>query len=78
MVREAMTRPTEDFINGHPIYKQDQYSIGDLQEILQKSRATIYSYIKSEVFPLKMRKYRHNNRQYITGADLLRWYRAYA
>lgn len=78
MVRETMTRPTEDFINGHPIYKQDQYDIKDLTTILGKSRATIYAYINNEEFPLPMKKRRHNNRQYCIGAELLRWYRAYA
>lgn len=77
MVREAMTRQTEDFINGHPIFKQDQYSPSDLVVILKVSRATVYKYIKNEEFPLPMRKRRINSRQFITGADLMRWYRAY-
>jgi predicted DNA-binding transcriptional regulator AlpA len=77
MVREAMTRQTEDFINGHPIFKQDQYSPSDLVTILKVSRATIYKYINNEEFPLPMRKRRINSRQFITGADLMRWYRAY-
>jgi predicted DNA-binding transcriptional regulator AlpA len=77
MVRETMTRQTEDFINGHPIFKQDQYSPSDLVTILKVSRATIYKYIKNEEFPLPMRKRRINSRQFITGADLMRWYRAY-
>lgn len=77
MVREAMTRQTEDFINGHPIYKQDQYSPSDLVVILKVSRATIYKYINNEEFPLPMRRRRMNSRQFITGADLMRWYRAY-
>jgi predicted DNA-binding transcriptional regulator AlpA len=77
MVREAMTRPTEDFINGHPIYKQDQYTPTDLVKILGVTRATIYKYINNAEFPLPMRKRRINSRQFITGADLMRWYRAY-
>jgi predicted DNA-binding transcriptional regulator AlpA len=77
MVRETMTRQTEDFINGHPIYKQDQYSIKDLMTILDKCRATIYVYIRDKEFPLPMKKRRINSRQFITGADLMRWYRAY-
>ena len=77
MVRETITRPTDDYINGHPIYKQDQYDINDLVTILGKSRATIYGYINSEYFPLPIRRRRANNRPFITGADLLRWHRAY-
>lgn len=77
MVREAMTRQTEDFINGHPIFKQDQYSPSDLVVILKVSRATVYKYINNEAFPLPMKKRRINSRQFITGADLMRWYRAY-
>ena len=72
-----MTRQTEDFINGHPIFKQDQYSPSDLVVILKVSRATVYKYINNEEFPLPMRKRRINSRQFITGADLMRWYRAY-